>query len=380
MKTILKKRSGFTLIELLVVIAIIAILAAILFPVFARAREKARQTTCTSNQKQLVASIMMFAQDHEEGLPDMTTVWNDIKVDNNVLVDPTKGNMYPNSYGYNSILGGTSLGSYPSPTTTLVTVDMTMPTTTNCLSNCLDIDPRHSNNFILSALDGHVQSLVAGYSVQAALAGAGFSTTFTTWSTSVDLQYDTVALTNGSGQKGSDLRKYGTAGYYWAKNDNTVSTLKPSWIQNAISLNIVDSVSASHTFPYAAGTGTDAWPGYAWFRCKLNGTQTDVGTYRRPDAYSIQYIDIPFTVTDSAIHYVTLPMILHSGAGNPTIQMLLTENGVQRIASNSLQYSQTLPMYCQFVFQCSSVPANLVARIKFSSYSPNSGFCIALFD
>jgi prepilin-type N-terminal cleavage/methylation domain-containing protein len=46
-------RHGFTLIELLVVIAIIAILAAILFPVFARAREKARQTTCTSNQRQI---------------------------------------------------------------------------------------------------------------------------------------------------------------------------------------------------------------------------------------------------------------------------------------------------------------------------------------
>ena len=48
---------GFTLIELLVVIAIIAILAAILFPVFARAREKARQTTCTSNQRQIAATI-----------------------------------------------------------------------------------------------------------------------------------------------------------------------------------------------------------------------------------------------------------------------------------------------------------------------------------
>ncbi len=55
------KRGGFTLIELLVVIAIIAILAAILFPVFARAREKARQTTCTSNQRQIAASIAMYA-------------------------------------------------------------------------------------------------------------------------------------------------------------------------------------------------------------------------------------------------------------------------------------------------------------------------------
>ena len=56
-------KRGFTLIELLVVIAIIAILAAILFPVFARAREKARQTTCTSNQRQIMASVQMYVQD-----------------------------------------------------------------------------------------------------------------------------------------------------------------------------------------------------------------------------------------------------------------------------------------------------------------------------
>ena len=60
---------GFTLIELLVVIAIIAILAAILFPVFARAREKARQTSCLSNVKQLSLGIEMYAQDYDERLP-----------------------------------------------------------------------------------------------------------------------------------------------------------------------------------------------------------------------------------------------------------------------------------------------------------------------
>ena len=60
---------GFTLIELLVVIAIIAILAAILFPVFARAREKARQTACLSNLKQIGLAALMYAQDFDEKFP-----------------------------------------------------------------------------------------------------------------------------------------------------------------------------------------------------------------------------------------------------------------------------------------------------------------------
>jgi len=63
-------RKGFTLIELLVVIAIIAILASILFPVFARAREKARQSSCLANIKQLTLAALSYAQDYDEQLPN----------------------------------------------------------------------------------------------------------------------------------------------------------------------------------------------------------------------------------------------------------------------------------------------------------------------
>jgi len=63
------EKSGFTLIELLVVIAIIAILAAILFPVFARARENARRTSCLSNLKQMGLAVMMYVQDYDETYP-----------------------------------------------------------------------------------------------------------------------------------------------------------------------------------------------------------------------------------------------------------------------------------------------------------------------
>ena len=64
-----KRRRAFTLIELLVVIAIIAILAAILFPVFAKAREKARQTSCLNQLKQAGTAEMQYAQDYDETLP-----------------------------------------------------------------------------------------------------------------------------------------------------------------------------------------------------------------------------------------------------------------------------------------------------------------------
>jgi prepilin-type N-terminal cleavage/methylation domain-containing protein/prepilin-type processing-associated H-X9-DG protein len=78
----MQQRKGFTLIELLVVIALIAILAAILFPVFAQARDKARQTTCLSNTKQMALAILQYTQDYDETFPRDTldgqkTFWMD---------------------------------------------------------------------------------------------------------------------------------------------------------------------------------------------------------------------------------------------------------------------------------------------------------------
>jgi prepilin-type N-terminal cleavage/methylation domain-containing protein len=79
-------RRGFTLIELLVVIAIIAILAAILFPVFAQARHQARKITCASNLKQLSLAILMYSQDYDERFPVhwdnyRRQIWGDVDVE-----------------------------------------------------------------------------------------------------------------------------------------------------------------------------------------------------------------------------------------------------------------------------------------------------------
>jgi prepilin-type N-terminal cleavage/methylation domain-containing protein/prepilin-type processing-associated H-X9-DG protein len=115
------KNKGFTLIELLVVIAIIAILAAILFPVFARARENARRSSCMSNLKQLSLGIMQYTQDYDEKLPGFwkndggTVTWATLvqpyAKSTQLYVCPD-GVSYPLtspqyiSYGYSTILGG----------------------------------------------------------------------------------------------------------------------------------------------------------------------------------------------------------------------------------------------------------------------------------
>jgi len=145
---------GFTLIELLVVIAIIAILASILFPVFARAREKARQTTCVSNQKQIAASVQMWAQDHDETLPG-TTIWTDIALDRAVLVCPTEGRKMPNGYGYYSKNAGAAIGTIDDPAGRYLTAD-TNNGTTNMLDVDNDVDKRHSGQAVFSFVDGHV--------------------------------------------------------------------------------------------------------------------------------------------------------------------------------------------------------------------------------
>jgi len=91
-----RSRSGFTLIELLVVIAIIAILAAILFPVFAQVREKARQTTCASNEKQIGLAIAQYIQDYDETLPLANHVVNGTQFENwQYDVDPYVKGGYP---------------------------------------------------------------------------------------------------------------------------------------------------------------------------------------------------------------------------------------------------------------------------------------------
>ena len=203
------KRTGFTLIELLVVIAIIAILAAILFPVFARARENARRTSCSSNLKQIGLGFMQYTQDYDEKMPlnaysyatalpfpsnpaqsGTTHLWHHpifpyIK-STQLFVCPSQtgtwdGGYAPTgwSYGYNkNLAGGPSLAAIPTVSITPLVADSTYylmdanracqsPASSNntgCLtfshpSNNSDTPmPRHLETFNMVFVDGHAKS------------------------------------------------------------------------------------------------------------------------------------------------------------------------------------------------------------------------------
>ncbi|MEN6545721.1 MAG: DUF1559 domain-containing protein [Armatimonadia bacterium] len=170
----MSSKRGFTLIELLVVIAIIAILAAILFPVFAKAREKARQSSCLSNLKQLSLACLSYAQDYDERLPQAyisttTPRYSFIQflepyVKNSQVFDCPSANVKSTiiyngtrSYPFNMLLWTVSLGSIASPSETVMMADGTVNTYTGAWSLF-----RPSNGRRLDKEDGSEYSVWGG--------------------------------------------------------------------------------------------------------------------------------------------------------------------------------------------------------------------------
>lgn len=158
------RNRGFTLIELLVVIAIIAILAAILFPVFSKAREKARQAACTSNLKQQVLSVQIWTQENDETLPpDAVSLFGALPAKS--VICPTKGKTLANGYVYTGV-AGKKLGELDNQENIICTADGkmvpgTIPGATylpNLVYAKEDVDvSRHGGRFLASMLDGHVE-------------------------------------------------------------------------------------------------------------------------------------------------------------------------------------------------------------------------------
>jgi type II secretory pathway pseudopilin PulG len=145
---------------------IIAILAAILFPVFAKAREKARQTSCINNQKQITTAGLMYAQDHDEMMPGADVFWGAISIDKGVLKCPTKSRL-ANGYVYANLVAGKALGELPNPDTTAVCGDgatTTVQAATTVYEATYDgaayltadyDATRHGGRMVASYLDGH---------------------------------------------------------------------------------------------------------------------------------------------------------------------------------------------------------------------------------
>ncbi len=120
----MKTRSGFTLIELLVVIAIISILASILFPVFATAREKGRQTVCMSNLRQIGMTIAMTAADTDGLYPTPAEIFGTGGI--YVCPSDTIGRISGLSYEENALLAGKSESAVNDPSGTVIVLDAAM--------------------------------------------------------------------------------------------------------------------------------------------------------------------------------------------------------------------------------------------------------------
>jgi prepilin-type N-terminal cleavage/methylation domain-containing protein len=199
------KRKGFTLIELLVVIAIIAILAAILFPVFARARENARRTSCMSNLKQIGLGIAQYTQDYDEKLLSQTIstgqhfgyILQPYLKSQQIFVCPSAAGSpynpanptapgpdpfsppdnkdhiwrfpigtpvgsttaFEGSYGMNSTVEGQSLAVFTSPTTCAMFFDAAAPQVALVLSPQMANSARHFDGYSICYADGHAKYL-----------------------------------------------------------------------------------------------------------------------------------------------------------------------------------------------------------------------------
>jgi len=267
-------KRGFTLIELLVVIAIIAVLAAILFPVFATAREKARQSSCLNNQRQIALAIQMYTQDNKETFfPDPgSTVWTNalqkyVSV-NGLFACPSskvKGSAAVPNYGFNNYIFGSPLSNFPNPSSVIMTADLNASNTAgSCALINYDTDldsKRHNGAVIFTCIDGHVATssgavtqgavntsmfnvlLNAGYTVTGdsnqiiALLNDMDSVNPTTGTPSAPQNLSTDVLWNGQGAVPSykveyDFNDGDTGNGFWSAlllYDDGVSTTAPAY-------------------------------------------------------------------------------------------------------------------------------------------------------
>ncbi len=370
-----RQYKGFTLIELLVVIAIIAVLAAILFPVFARAREKARQTTCTSNQRQMAAAVAMYVQDHKEMMPASATMWTSCNIDADVLTCPTKGKGTPNAYGYAAGLSNQAMGDIPDPSRTMLTADAN-DGTKNLLSTAADCDLRHSKGYIVSAVDGHVDAISCPDNNPASgLQRLGYDTGLSAWAMTIPLQDAATGkiMYAGSLRDYYDVSRFGTAGYASTANIANPSSSKASWMRSSITTTAYDNSGVATTLT----GGGDGYPEYMVYRLRI-GTSVAIYGGFNSGAAAIKKITFSFVAGDTRIHRATFPLLLHSGAANVTVSA--SEVGTSMSVTSASKARSSLPMYGQLSFQASKPGNTIVVQITFASANGSNGLLAVLFD
>jgi len=312
-------RRGFTLIELLVVIAIIAILAAILFPVFAKAREKARQTQCLNNLRQISAAAAMYAQDHEEMFfPDGGQAWAAALTAYNgpsIYDCPTKTGKGTNTapeYGVNPILFGRAMGDVDSPDAMVLAADLKLPaarTNFSLRADSLtyDMDPRHLTGVVAAAVDGHVAYATTPGGVRQGLARAGLSM-WPGWSVVMEPVSDTEPIT--------DLSTWGQDGYWIATSSTAVSKKTPFWATGTLAVN---TINASDGVVHPE-TDTAWWQGsdgylssgvYCYAKTILGSNTTAIYAAGGPGDRTQGGAEIPITLADTNTHAVTFVLTPH---------------------------------------------------------------------
>ena len=260
-------KAGFTLIELLVVIAIIALLAAILFPVFAKAREKARQTTCVNNQRQMAAYVLIYAQDHDEILPMAATVWSDLNLNGAILKCLSAAKKTAVSYTYNGGAGknntpfvsGRALGDIHDPTVTWLTADSDDGSIIVC---------RHTDHAVMSFVDGHVtlsqaSTTYAGAEISSTdtgqVADASVTSTWgTTTTTGCKKDFRSTNTSTKNFVLAGNSNAYGADGYLLFLTSNTSQInsgdLAGTLSSAASTSNLGDTATFTNVTPYASVT------------------------------------------------------------------------------------------------------------------------------
>lgn len=154
-------KRGFVIIEMVVVTALTAALAAVIFPVIADSREKAREVVCISNSREICVDILIWSQDNNEKLPTPAQVWKTGQITSDILVCPTRGKEVANAYGYNRLMSHVDEGNIDIPDEAVLTADWNdlgpnAAANPNIIVSKDNIAMRHRGGAVYSFCDGHV--------------------------------------------------------------------------------------------------------------------------------------------------------------------------------------------------------------------------------